>query len=207
MIEDKVPVWRDLYRALFDRNVAGIILTRPDGRIVDCNEPCARILGFGSRKEMLQHSAWDFYFHRGEREAFLDRLRTRGTCPAEEVCLRSGTGVPVWVLTTRTVVSFVKDRPELLQGTVIDVTTQKKAQAKLRDIKHAEPSALIPASESAQMLEISQKLAPLLQRVSKILQPNNFPRIDKAEIRECLLALEQVKMLMAELEVRRLLGE
>ena len=169
--------------------------------------PVRGFLGLIPERRCSRTVPGSFYFHRGEREAFLDRLRTRGTCPAEEVCLRSGTGVPVWVLTTRTVVSFVKDRPELLQGTVIDVTTQKKAQAKLRDIKHAEPSALIPTSESAQMLEISQKLAPLLQRVSKILQPNNLPRIDKAEIRECLLALEQVKMLMAELEVRRLLGE
>ena len=104
-------------------------------------------------------------------------------------------------------VSFAEGRPELFQGTLIDVTAQKKAQTTLRDIKHAEPSALFPASESAQTLDIAQKLSPLLQRVSKTLQPNNLPRIDKSEIRECLLALEQVKMLMAELEVRRLLGD
>jgi len=101
----------------------------------------------------------------------------------------------------------VKDRPEILQGTVIDITVQKKAQAKLRDLKHAESSALILAGEGARMRDISQKLAPLLQRMSKTLQPNNLPRISRAEIRECLLALEQMKMLMAELEVRRLLGE
>src|SRR6266852_7359354 len=106
--------WRERYRILFERNVAGIALTNVEGRIVDCNESCARIFGFGSRKEMLAQTAWDFYFHRAEREILLDRLRTRGNCPAEEVCLRGRNGVPVWVLATRTVVSFRKDRPELL---------------------------------------------------------------------------------------------
>ena len=57
-------MWRDLYRVLFDKNIASVVLSRPDGRIVDCNEPCARIFGFDSRKEMLKQSAWDFYFER-----------------------------------------------------------------------------------------------------------------------------------------------
>jgi PAS domain-containing protein len=44
-------------------------LTNARGRILDCNEPCARIFGFDSRDEMLTRSVWDFYFHREEREA------------------------------------------------------------------------------------------------------------------------------------------
>ena len=65
MIQEEALVWRDLYRAVFDRNVAGIILTKSDGRIVDCNEQCARIFGFASTKEMLAYSAWDLSCGRG----------------------------------------------------------------------------------------------------------------------------------------------
>lgn len=208
MIQDETPVWRDLYRVLFDKNIAGVILSRPDGRIVDCNEPCARIFGFDSRKEMLTHSAWDFYFERSEREALLRRLRTQDDlCHAEEACLRTRTGDPVWVLTTRAVVSFEMDRPELLQGTVIDITDQRRAQARLRDIKHSALSSFSPVGESTATPDISQRLVPLVERVSNTLQPNNLSRIDRAEMRECLLALEQLKMLIAELEVRRFLEE
>jgi len=192
---------------LFDRNVAGIILTTADGRIVDCNEPCARIFGFDSRREMLAHSAWEFYFDRAERKALLDSLRKRRTCRAEEVCLRGKTGLPVWVLATYTVISSVEGRPALLQGTVVDITALKKAQTKLRDIKPAQSSATIPKGESARMFDLAKRLATLQQRVSRTLQPNNLPRISRAEIRECLLALEQMKMLVAELEICRLLGE
>src|SRR6202140_604669 len=88
VIQEEAQLWRERYRVLFDKNVAGVILTTPEGRIVDCNEACARILGFDSREEMLGHSAWDFYFNRSEREILLDRLRTPGNSPAEEVCLR-----------------------------------------------------------------------------------------------------------------------
>ncbi len=98
---------------------------------MDCNEPFAQIFGFGSRADMLAHSAWDFYFDRIEREALIDRLRSRGSCAAEEVCLRGKDGLPVWVLTTRSVASFKEGRPDLLLGTVIDITAQKKARANL----------------------------------------------------------------------------
>jgi PAS domain-containing protein len=50
---EEVHLWRDRYRVLFDRNVAGIILTNAKGRIMDCNESCARIFWFDSRKQCL----------------------------------------------------------------------------------------------------------------------------------------------------------
>jgi PAS domain S-box-containing protein len=205
-VTDRVP-WRERYRILFDRNVAGVILTNVEGCILDCNEQCARIFGFDSRGDMLARSAWDFYFDRADRKALIDRLRARGHCPAEEVCLRSGSGAPVWVLTTRTVASIAGGRPELFLGTVIDVTAQKKAQARLQDMNAAESAARMPESESAPRADLSLRLATLLRDISRILQPNNLSKIDRAEIQECALALEQMKMLMSELEILRVLGE
>jgi PAS domain S-box-containing protein len=204
---EEARLWQERYRVLFDWNVAGIILTSAEGRIIDCNEPCARIFGFDSRKDMLAHSAWDFYFHRAEREILIDRLRTRGHCPAEEVCLRGRNGVPVWVLATRAVASFADGVPELLQGTAIDITAQKKAQARLRDTKGGQSSATMPEGESARMADVSQRMRNILRRVSKSLQPDNLSRIDRAEMQEFFLALDQMKMLMSELEIIRLLRE
>jgi PAS domain S-box-containing protein len=140
----EAQLWRERYRVLFGENIAGVSLTTPEGRIIDCNEPCARIFGFDSRKQMLAHSAWDFYFDGADREALIKRLRRRGNCPAEEVCLRGRNGAPVWLLATRTVASSADGVPELLQGTFIDITAQKKTQARLRDVKNGESSATMP---------------------------------------------------------------
>ncbi len=156
---------------------------------------------------MLAHSAWDFYFDRADREALIKRLRRRRNCPAEEVCLRGRNGAPVWLLATRTVASFADGLPELLQGTFIDITAQKKAQARLQDVKNGESSATMPEGESARMADLSQRIRNILRRVSKSLQPDNLSQIDRAEMQECFLALEQMKMLISELEILHLLRE
>ena len=102
--QEEAQLWRERYRVLFGENVAGVILTTPAGRIIDCNEACARIFGFDSKETMLAHSdAWDFYFNRAEREILIDRLRTPGNSSADEVCLRARDGGPIWVIARRTV--------------------------------------------------------------------------------------------------------
>jgi len=196
---------------LFGENVAGIILTTPEGRIVDCNEACARILGFDSKEAMLAHTdAWDFYFSRAEREILIDRLRTQGISSVEEVCLRARGGTPIWVTARRTVASYVDGVPDLLQGTFIDITAQKKAEARLRDILGGESSCATPEGESArisdlpQLSDLSQRIGNILRRVNKSLHPDSLPQIDRAEMQECYVALEEVKMLMSELEILRL---
>jgi len=197
---EEAQLWRERYRVLFGENVAGTILTTPEGRIVDCNEACARIFRFDSREEMLAHSAWDFYFNRSERESLLERLRTSGSCPREEVCLKDRNGAPIWVLARRTVASFVNGLPELLQATLIDITAQKKAQARARD-QGGQSSATMSEGQSAQVADLSQRIGNILRRVSKSLQPDNLSQINRAEMRECFVALEQMKMLMSEVEI------
>ncbi|MGA8620709.1 MAG: PAS domain-containing protein [Candidatus Sulfotelmatobacter sp.] len=197
-------LWRERYRILFDGNVAGTVLTNVDGRIVDCNEPCARIFGFEFRDDMLAHSAWDFYFDRTEREAVIERLRSRGSRTAQEACLRNRNGLPVWVLTTCSVASFKEGQPDLLLGTAIDITAQKKARAKLGEIRDLESAARAPGSDSARTADLSHQLATLLRRASQALQPDNLPRMGRPEIQEFLLVLEEMKMLMSDLEVLRL---
>jgi PAS domain S-box-containing protein len=204
VIREEALLWRERYRVLFSENVAGAVLTTPEGRIVDCNEACARIFGFDSREEMLAHSAWDFYFNRAEREILLDRLRTRGSCPPEEVCMKAWNGTPIWVLARRTVASFVDGLPELLQGTLIDITAQKKAQARLRDIKGGQSSGTMTEGKSARIADLSQRIGNILWSVSKSLQPDNLSQIERTEIQECFIALEQIKMLLSELEILHL---
>jgi len=64
----------------------------------------------------------------------------------------------------------------------------------------------MPAGENARVADLSQRIGNILRRVSKSLQPDNLSQIDKAEMQDCLLALEQM-MLMSELEILHLLRE
>jgi len=62
------------YRMLFERNVAGVLRTTREGRILDCNSAFADALGYDSREDLLSREVWELYGQRADREAFLDRL-------------------------------------------------------------------------------------------------------------------------------------
>jgi hypothetical protein len=118
--------------------------------------------------------------------------------------LRAWNGAPIWVLARLTAASFVDGVPELLQGTFIDITAPKTAQARPRDIIGGQLSGTTPEGESARIADLSQRIGNILRRVNKSLHPDSLLEIDRAEMQECFIALEQMKMLMSELEILRL---
>lgn len=63
------------YRLLFERNIAGVFRSTPDGRFLDCNEAFAGYLGYDSRDELLASPAWDFYVRRSDRENLVQSLQ------------------------------------------------------------------------------------------------------------------------------------
>ena len=204
---EQTRLWQERYRILFDHNIAGAMLTDVAGRIIDCNEVGARILAFHSRSQATACSAWDLYFRRAEREDLIRRLGMMRACPAETLCLRRGDGEPVWILASCAVVSVSDDRPELLQATFLEIAAPQPMPAGLEDgTKDAEP-ARTPESESSQAIELSERLAALLRRVNRVLQPHALSKIDRKEMQECVLALEGIKMLISRWEILSYLGK
>jgi hypothetical protein len=76
-----------------------------------------------------------------------------------------------------------------------------------RELLAHRDSVRMPTGEGARMAELSERIGIILRRVSKFLQPENLSLIERAEMKECLLALEQMKMLMSELELLHLFPE
>jgi len=115
------------HRLLFERNLAGVYRNTVDGRILECNEAMAQMLGYDSREEFLQLNARDVYFSSEEREEFIARVRREGGIRGTEVCLRRKNGAPVWVLES------VHMLGEVIEGTIVDITDRKLAETALRD--------------------------------------------------------------------------
>jgi diguanylate cyclase (GGDEF)-like protein/PAS domain S-box-containing protein len=118
------------YRLLFERNLAGVFRHTLDGRILDCNEACARILGYDSRQDLLDHGTIAAYFDPGQREATVERLRRHGSLTNLETCLRRKDGSPVWVLENVTLLEE-DGQPPALEGTLIDITDRKRAEQQI----------------------------------------------------------------------------
>ena len=119
------------HRLLFERNLAGVYRNTVAGRLIECNDAMAHMLGFATREEFMRLRAGDLYFDLADREAFISRLRRERSLPNIEVCLRRRDGTPVWVL--ESVHLTEENGEEVLEGTVIDITDRKLTENALRE--------------------------------------------------------------------------
>src|SRR6201987_1306011 len=117
------------YRLLFERNVAGVGIASLDGRLLDCNDGWARILGYQSKDELRGRHASEFYFNPAERQSLVDELFEKQVLFSRELQLKRKDGTPVWVLFNAAVHSD-HDRP-ILQATMIDISEWKRADEAL----------------------------------------------------------------------------
>jgi len=113
------------YRSLFEHNLAGVFRTDTAGNMYDCNEACARILGYASKRELLAQDVREVYFDVADREQFLADLRAQGFLANYESCLRRKDGSTVWVLENVTLAHPTPDGPSVIEGTLIDITERK----------------------------------------------------------------------------------
>jgi two-component system cell cycle sensor histidine kinase/response regulator CckA len=125
------------YRSLFERNLAGVFCTAPDGTYLDCNEAYAHILGYPSREEVLSSTAFELYVNPSERAGRLARIRREKTFTNMEVRLRRKDGRFVWALQNVTLMEDAQGN-EFIEGTIIDITERKRLEEQLRQSQKME---------------------------------------------------------------------
>ena len=143
-IEEALRVSEKRYRALFERNLAGVYRSTIDGRILDCNESFARIFGYDSREEVLRQAAWDLYLRREDREAALAKLLERQSLTNYEICLRRKDGSSVWVLESEHLIDGPDGSLSVIEGTAIDITERKRAEEQVKHLAFHDPLTNLP---------------------------------------------------------------
>ena len=135
------------YRLLFERSLAGVYRIALDGRILDCNDACARILGYASRDELLQtNGVAAAYSTPDDLSEFISRLRAEKSLTNFERRLLRRDGRPVWVLENANLLPGTGSS-ELVEGTLFDITERKHAEEELQQTKDAAEAASRAKSE------------------------------------------------------------
>ncbi|HEX7151561.1 MAG TPA: EAL domain-containing protein [Thermoanaerobaculia bacterium] len=119
------------YRVLFERNLAGVYRSTVDGELLECNDACARIFGYENRVEIRREitPTTNFYFEPEDRARIIQMLREHGSVTNLESRMRRRDGSAVWVLENVTLLQG--HGPDILEGTVIDITDRKHAQEQM----------------------------------------------------------------------------
>jgi two-component system, cell cycle sensor histidine kinase and response regulator CckA len=120
------------YREMFEQSVAGITTTRVvDGRVIMCNEACARIFGYGSPAEFTKQQARDLWWDPAEREQLVAALRVSpGGIRNFEARMKRKDGTPAWVMCNVTLRENAEGE-SILESILIDVSDRKSLEQQL----------------------------------------------------------------------------
>ena len=121
------------YRELFDSIQEGLFFATPDGRFLDVNDAMVRMLGYGSREELLRADVSPHLYPAPDaRERFMRALAERGVLRNYEETLRRKDGALLHTLQNITAVRDAQGRIAQIRGLMLDVTEQKSFQSQLQ---------------------------------------------------------------------------
>jgi PAS domain S-box-containing protein len=129
--EEALRTSEERYRQLFERNLAAVYRSTIDGRILDCNEAFADMLGCGSRSDALSRTASDFYPSAADRSTVVEELRASREIRNRETALVRSDGQPIWVLANMSLVNDRNGQAGIIEGTMIDITQRKRMEEQL----------------------------------------------------------------------------
>ncbi len=123
------------FKQLFDRNPAGEYRANAAGGILDCNDACAKMFGFGSRADLMAHGIADRCCNEGQWPDLFARLLEQGALSNVELALRRVDGTDVWVLMNASMVSDGKGHP-IMAATLVDISERRRVEEEIRYRAH-----------------------------------------------------------------------
>ncbi len=207
--KEALQVSEERYRMLFARNLAGVLRTTETGRILDCNQAAANIVGWDSPAELIGTNALDSYFSPKDRDQLIAVLKEQQSVTNLEVQFRRRDGEPVWALVNSSLVN--EDGTGVLETTIVDITARKHAEEQLRQAKEiAERANQAKSSFLANMShEIRTPMNGVLGMAGLLLDGDLNPRQRKRaetlrDSAEALLDLLNEILDFSKMEARRL---
>jgi PAS domain S-box-containing protein len=121
------------YRALFEKNMAGVFRTTLDGRMIECNEAFVNIFGYNSKEDLMKISSKDLYFSNEDRENYISELKKEGNLFNYELLHKKKDNSILWVLANVSLIQLIGNDEKYIQGTLVDITQLKTTGEALKE--------------------------------------------------------------------------
>jgi PAS domain S-box-containing protein len=119
------------YRKLFEGSVDGIYVTTPAGKLLNANPALARIMGHETPEQLINaidDIAHSVYVHPAARAEYQSLMARDGMVREFEYQVRQRGGAILWLSDSATVVRDEAGEVIRYEGTVRDITDQKRAE-------------------------------------------------------------------------------
>jgi PAS domain S-box-containing protein len=146
------------YRRLFDNAVEGVFQTTPDGRFLSANPSLARILGYNSTSELIEHLqdiGKQHYLNPEDRGIFKRIMETDGGTNDFEVQLRKKDGSRIWASIKARAVRDETGNIHHFDGLLEDITERKHAEKALRESEERYRTILDEMSEGYHEVDLA----------------------------------------------------
>jgi PAS domain S-box-containing protein len=147
------------YRSIFENAIEGIFQRTPDWRYLSANPAMARILGYDSPQELIDHLTEigdQFYVNPEQAKQLIELLHQNDSIIGFESSVYRKDGSITWISQN---LHAVRDKQENLlyyEGTIEDISERKQAQESLQKIN--EELEIRVEKRTAELREANQKL-------------------------------------------------
>jgi two-component system cell cycle sensor histidine kinase/response regulator CckA len=160
-----------LYRGIFENAIEGIFQTTVDGRMIASNPALSTMLGYSSPEEYIA-SVSDLksqhYVNPDHRQIFIDTIEREGIARGFECQLYKKNGDILWVVMNARAVRDPDGSTQYYEGTIEDITEQKKAADRLRALNEFNeaiienaPVAIFTLDKKGRFTSVNPELARL----------------------------------------------
>ena len=137
-LEDALSASEDRYRQLFEEDTAGRFVLAPPGRVLDCNQALAKLLGMEAAGQIVGRNLGDFFQDRARFEALLATVRDAGSVEAAELALTRLDGDPINAVAWFTGAVDSEGQVVALLGRLFDVTEFERLKVRLLGARRME---------------------------------------------------------------------
>jgi PAS domain S-box-containing protein len=155
-IEATLRKTEEKYRSIFEDAIEGIFQTSVDGRFLSANPSLARVHGYDSPQELIEsitNIPKQLYVNPEDRARIVDKMEREGSVRNFETQMYSKDGSIHWIsMNMRT----VRDRFNMVryyEGTMLDVTERKKAEAALQESEERYRTAIENSNDGVAIIQ------------------------------------------------------
>ncbi|MBM3710190.1 MAG: diguanylate cyclase, partial [Actinobacteria bacterium] len=125
--QNQIIKTQNMYKELFENSLDDIYRSNPDGQYISVNNALVRMLGYGSKEELLKVNTKDLYYYQETRPDINERTRSFNKI------LKKKDGTKIFVEISPRVI-YDKENKVYYEGIVRDVTAQREFDEKLKYI-------------------------------------------------------------------------
>lgn len=131
-VQEELQKSEERYRNFFENDITGDYLSTPEGKLLDCNNAFAKMLGYDSVEEIMSLNTEKLYPSINDRTEFIKKLTNDKFLTDSEMTLVTKNGEVKYCI--ENVLGHFDENGELIkfQGYVFDITARKQAENQLK---------------------------------------------------------------------------